>query len=195
MDGVEVVFRCFWRTSKLCVPSGSRVLATCQTSVRHGWFRLPLCRNSGGFVWGTPWRRHPRSRRGWRNAGSPWVSDARRSQALCRLRSPNVQATIWRVRRQRATHNQRGSALRPTRLQSSSSSSTSPRWLGKSVSKAGSYFAFSPSHTEDFPSPCRTVLELCLPVNRRLTDLWPQDLHRPRTGSGPRALRGHGRPG
>ena len=62
------------------------------------------------------------------------------SAALCVLRSPSVQATIWRVLRQRATHSQRLRLL----LQSSSSSSHVALPLGRSFRVSGQFLGFFP---------------------------------------------------
>ena len=74
---------------------------------------------------------------------------SRKARALSAERSPAKYATIWRVCRQRAIHTQRVLTLEFTKLQSSSSSSTSPLSAGKSVSLSGgrlsAFFAASSS--------------------------------------------------
>ena len=74
--------------------------------------------------------------------GKPWGSARAGWRAPSSERSPRLKT--WRVRRHSANHTQQiPQAFEPTKLQSSSSSSTSPFCAGKSVwAKAGSASAF-----------------------------------------------------
>ncbi len=65
--------------------AAGRGRATCQTSVRCGWSRPPLCRKNGGCAWGTPPRTPAKSRCAWRGGGdrSAGFRANRRRSARC----------------------------------------------------------------------------------------------------------------